>query len=266
MIVNHSRTVADLAAAGVTIPEHVTHALELLKVAKETILLDPTAGLRDEYDAGTLTPDNLRARMVEAATIAAASERIRAAATTIEQSVVGTVNAWLKADHDKIVKALRPAFDKAAAIVHAAGAHFAPGATPADVLRGGSAAAAAHEHLAEALSTLAHLRSLRVAVGDVANIGEQDVTWWITEARDLATLARAERAYYGAGNAFHALAAEGFKLRMNLPTEAAAVTRGARVTTEAEAKAAEDARLAAHRESWAPTLSAIAAMSGTADA
>jgi hypothetical protein len=265
MITNHARTVSDLAAAGVTVPENVAAALELLKIARETVLTDPTADLRTEYEAGTLTPENIRARMIEAATVAAAAERIRLAAQTIEQGVIGTVNAWIRADAANIIKAMRPTFDKAAATVQTAGKHFAPNATAAQVLDGGAAAAAAHEKLADALATLDRLRTLRVAVAYVAREGEQTATWWIAQARDLAALEQAQRAYSGTGNAFHALAHEGFTLRMSTEAEAARVAAGARVTTETEEAAQREAELIAHRESWAPTLEALAANSPTAN-
>lgn len=258
MINNHSRIVADLRAAGVTVPKHVSAALDLLKTARETMLTDPTAGLRDEYDAGTLTTTNVAERMIHAATIAAAAERLRLALVTIEQAVTRTVNVWLKTDADKIVTALRPAFDEAAAIVQTAGAHFPPHASAAQILDGGAAAAAAHEQLAEALAALDHLRNLRVSVAYAAGEGEQDASWWIADARDAGALEQAQRAYYGSGNAFHALAHEGFTLRLNTTAEAARVAAGARAATEAEEHARREAALKEHRESWAPFLAALA--------
>lgn len=262
-MLNYTRLIADLAGYGVTIDKSVTDALALLAAAREVVVTDPTADLRTEYEAGALTVDNVRERMITAATVAAAAERIRLAAQTIEGSVSGTVNAWIRANGDSIIKQLQPKFTEAAAVVQVAGQHFAPNATAETILKGGAEAAAAHEKLSQALATLDHLRSLRMSVADVTGDGPQDATWWIDSARDVAELDRAGYAYRGSGNAFHALAHAGFTLRMNTTADATRVASGARATTEAEETAAREAHLAEHRESWAGYFDTLARLSPT---
>lgn len=241
MFTSHPRTITDLAAFGVKIDQEVTNAMALLDAARATTLRNPTGDLAAAYDAGTLTLDNIAEQITTAATIAAASERVHLAANTIEQCVHGTIRAWIRANADTILKTLRPQFDQAAAIVQVAAKHFAPGATDKQILAGGSPAVVAHEKLAAALMTLGQIRALRVNVGECARWGEQDASWYITGAKDMADLDRAHFAYTGTGDGFHALAYAGFTLRLNTPAEAAKVAAGAQATTDqAEAKAREE--------------------------
>lgn len=254
MITDYTRFLAALAAHGVTLDETATEALAVIKAAQAARDAQPMNDLRARYAAGEVTSDNAEGLIIEAAVLAAGADRIRQAAAEMEGAASGTLRRWVGANADRIVKELRPAFDKAAAHVAVAGRHFPPGATPAQLVAAGSDAVAAHEGLDAALSTLDTLRTLRVDVADCAGNTEQDVTWWITptpthpldrEAQD-----NAERLFKGAGNAFHALAHAGFTLRMNTTAEAAKVAAGARAITDAREAAEREAAAAEVRESW----------------
>lgn len=235
MIASYPRTISELAHFQVTVDKSVHDALDLLDAAKAAALLDPTADLAAAYQAGKLTPTNVGKHMIHAATISLARERLYLASQAIEQGVSATIREWIRANADRIITEMRPAFDDAAALVHAAGAHFPPAATAAQIIEGGSRAVEAHEHLDAALATLHRVRALRIAVGDCAGHGEQDVTWWVAAVSDALHLDQAVRAYTSAGDAFHSLAHAGFTLRMNTVTEAARITSGVqRVEAEAE--------------------------------
>lgn len=252
MITDYPRFMIDLASFGVKLDPAVAEAMAVIEEARDVRNARPLEDLASKYARGEVTSRNTREQIIEAATLAAGSERIHLAAAQIENAACGTLRAWVKKNSDQIVDQLRLAFDQRAAHVAVAAHYFPPDATPAQLVAAGAAAVEAHEGLDATLSTLNTLRSLRVEVADCAGFGadEQDATWWIAGARDAASLEHARRLFHGVGNAFHALAHAGFTLRMNTTAEAAKVAAGARAITDAREAAEREAAAAEVRESW----------------
>lgn len=251
MILSYPRLIADLTGYGATTDKTVTEALAVIEQARATRNATPIDDLRTEYASGQITSRNTTERIIAAATLAAAAERIHLASSAVEDAANGTLRRWIGSHHDRLVKALRPAFDDAAARVQAAAELFAPGTSDRELVAAGSRAVALHEGLDATLSTLAHIRSLRAQVAECAGAGEQHVTWYILAARDAKALEAAERAYTGGGDAFHALAHAGFTLRLNTIDEAAKVAAGAAAATEAAETEARAALVASRREEYA---------------
>ncbi|MGO4340689.1 hypothetical protein [Pedococcus sp. 2YAF34] len=245
---NYTRLITDLKRFGVKTDETVTEALAVIHAARDTRNAQPIEDLRAAYSNGDITSANAADRIISAATLAAGSERVHLAAAAVEDGANTTLRRWLGAREEQIVKALRPAFDAAAAGVQLAGRHFAPDVTATQLIAAGSAAVAANEGLEAALSTLARIRSCRVQVADCAGHPEQDVTWYIEGAHDLEHLDVARRAYTGAGDAFHALAHAGFTLRLNTVQEAVKVSHGARGVSDAREAQERQTRIAEARE------------------
>lgn len=248
MITNFPRFIADLEKFGAKTDATVAEQLQIVAAARAVAQTQPLADLQAAY--GTLTPDNAAQAIIDAATLAAGSQRIQEASNVVIAAAGGTLRRWVGAHEDEIVKAMRPTWDKAAEVVHAAGRHFPPGASPEFILRGGAAAATAYEGLSAALDVLAQVRSLRVEVADCRGGEQQSAEWYITGAEDLDHLDTARRAYHGGGSCWHALAHAGFTLRLNTKAEAAKVAAGARSVSDAREQAAREARSAEIRESW----------------
>jgi hypothetical protein len=256
-VITYPRLIADLTAFGVKPDQGVTEALNLITEARAVRNAQPIADLEAAYAAGDITSANVRDAIIAAATLAAGAERIHAAAAVVENAASGRLRRWIGSREDALVKAMRPAFDEAAVHVTTAAGYFPPNVTSDQLVAAGSKALAAQEHLEAALSTLARIRSCRVQVADCAGHEAQDVTWYIAGARDLDHLEAAERAYYGTGDAFHALAHQGFTLRLNTRDEAAAVRKGAHdvsAAQEAEARQARAAELKDANAGWMPQI------------
>jgi hypothetical protein len=247
-VIHYTRLIADLEQHGVKTDKTVTEAVAVIEAARAVVDTRPIADLRAAYETGQISATNAADAITQAATLAVASERIREASGALQDAANATLRRWVGAREDQIVKALRPAFDKAAATVQLAGRYFAPNATSDQILAGGSDAVRAREGLAAALDTLAAIRNCRVQVADCAGNPEQDATWYIEGARDLDHLDEAHRTYSGSGNAFHALAHAGYTLRLNTKTEAAKVAHGARNVSDAEEAKRREQRVAAMRE------------------
>lgn len=260
MIGNIISFTTDLEHFGATLPKAALDARATLTEARLTAAHQPLSDLEAEYAAGQITADNVAAKIIEAASQLAAREHKQQALNAVENGCNRTIRLALRDAGDRILKSLTKPFNEAAAIVQTAGSYFGSDPTPEQIVAGGVPALAAHEKLADALQTLTRIRSLRVALADCGYDGtEQDVTWWISEARDVAALEYATRVYTAPGHAFHNLAAAGFTLRLNTPADAERVASGARAATDAAEAAARDASLKEHRESWAPTLEALKA-------
>lgn len=247
-MINYPRLIADLTALGAKTDKTITEALAVIEQVRATRNAQPIDDLRSAYANGDITSANAAQAILSAATQAAASERIHLAAAAVEDAANGTIRRWLATREDTLVKAMRPAFAKAAAQVQVAGSHFAPNVTADQLVAAGSAAVAASEGLDAALSTLARIRSLRAQVADCAGTPEQDVTWYIEGANDLDHLDTARRAYSGTGDAFHALAHAGFTLRLNTQQEAARIAHGARTVSDAKEAQEREVRIAEARE------------------
>jgi hypothetical protein len=248
VITNYVRLVANLEKYGVATDGTVARTLAIIDAANAVANTQPLKDLQAAY--GDLTPDTTAHAIIDAASLAAGSQRIREASGVVIGAANGTLRQWIGQHEDKIVKALRPAWDQAAAVVHVAGKHFPPGASPESILGAGVAAATAYQGLASALDTLAQIRSLRAEVADCAGSGEQDVTWYITGAKDLDALEAAGRAFHGSGSCWHALAFAGFTLRLNTRTEADRLAAGARSVSDAKEQAEREARAAELRDGW----------------
>lgn len=237
-------TARTLTAAGLELPAAAATCLAVDEAATEAANVAPTADLAALIATGEMTPENVGPAVTEAAGKLAAQQYAAQVVRDLDGPLRTAFNAALRADAPRLLKTLRRPFDQAAAVVHAAAEHFAPGASAEDVLAGGAAAAAAHEQLAAALGTLGRIRGARVALAEICGEGEQDPSWWIANAADDAELDRARWAWAQPGDPFHALAYAGFRLRLNTATEAASVTSQAAAVT-AEHEAAEQARLVA---------------------
>lgn len=258
MITDYIKLTHDLETFGATMPKTVTNARATLAAAKEAAAHQPLSDLAAEYQSGKVTAANVGARMTAAGNALAVVDHIRQVLSTIENGVTGTIRAAIRSDAEKILTALRPAFDQAATVVQTAGTHFGSSATADQILAGGVPAVLASQQLSEALNTLTQIRALRIALADCGygspDNDAQDVTWWIAEAEDSTALTTARRAYTAPGDAFHNLAALGFTLRMNTSQEAARVAAGAKAATDAREAAQREEALREHRESWAPSL------------
>lgn len=250
MNTKYDRLIADLKSVGVKTDATVEEAIALIGVVRAAKNTAPVADLVAAYASGEITTENAAQAIIDTATLAVASERITIAADAIEDAASGTLRRWLATREDQIVKAMRPAFDAAAAQVQVAGTHFPPGVSDAHLIALGSKAVIAREGLDEALDVVSKIRGLRVDVADCAGFAGQDVTWYIEGARDLDHLDAAHRAYTGTGNAFHALAAQGFTLRLNTRAEAAKVAAGARTVSETQEAERRAKRAAEIRDGW----------------
>lgn len=248
MITNYVRIITNLQRYGVTTDDTVAETLRIIDTANTVATTEPLKDLHAAYDS--LTPDTAAQAIIEAATLAAGSQRIREASGVVIGAAQGALRQWIGAREDEIVTSLRPAWDEAAAVVHAAGRHFPPGASPESILAGGVGAATAYQGLSSALDALAQIRSVRVDVADCAGNVEQDVTWYIAGAKDMDDLASASRAFTGSGSAWHALTFAGFTLRLNTRAEAARITAGARSVSDAKEQAEREARAAEVRSGW----------------
>jgi hypothetical protein len=258
VIINIISLTTDLEHFGAKLPKDVLDARATLTEARLASAHQPLLDLEAEYDAGDINAGNVAEKLAEATSRLAARTHNQQALNAIENGCTRTMRAGLRDAGERILKALTKPFDEAAEVVQTAGRYFGSDPTPEQIIAGGVPALAAHEKLEGALHTLTQIRSLRVSLADCGyGPGEQDVTWWISEARDVEALEHAERAYSAAGNAFHNLAAAGFTLRMNTPEEARRVATGARAATDAAEAAAREAQLKEHRESWAPALKVI---------
>lgn len=262
MLTNYNTLTTELEHFGATLPKSVADARRILAEARKAAAVQPLDDLGEQYAAGSVTAANVSKMLHATAGALAARDNLHAALTQIENGCHRTMRDGIRDNGEKILKALRPAFDNAATIVQTAGRYFGSDPTAEQIMAGGVAAVAAHEQLADALHTLTRIRNLRVNLADCGygapDHAEQDTTWWIARAADSETLDAARRAYIAPGHAFHNLAAAGFTLRMNTPAEAERVAAGARAATEAREEAEREAHLKEHRESWAPSLGYMA--------
>lgn len=250
MLISPHAFARQLEQLGLTVHEDAVTALAILDAAQEAAEARPTDDLVRALESGKLTKRNVGAAVEIAATKLAAKQYAQQVVRDIDGPLRLRFNAAIRSQSGAILDALRPRFDEAAAVVHAAAKHFTPGATDREILSAGAASALAHEQLGDACAELARIRHVRVTLADLGAEGEQDASWWIASATDEADLDRARWAFRQPADAFHSLASAGFQLRMNTPQEAAVVTSAAARAT-AKAEAAERDRLAAEvREGW----------------
>ncbi|CAN5322016.1 hypothetical protein BH11ACT1_BH11ACT1_18080 [soil metagenome] len=255
MFTTPSTFTRQLESVHVELPKAARVALDALTALRTALDTTPTA---NDFEApGKLTAASAADALHELARRLTVHEKSGAAHVELQRIAVTQFHKAIRSNADQLITALRKPFDEAATIVHTAGRHFPPGASHAAILAAGPEAASAWHQLGAAITQLDTIRSLRMQIGDVAGHGEQTVEWYIESATDAKALEAAQRAYTGVGNAFHALAAAGFTLRLNTEDEAHKVANLAvKVSTE-RAKADEDAALKDHRESWAPSLAAM---------
>lgn len=129
-MINYARLIADLERRGVKTDATVTEALAVIAAAKAAAEIQPINDLRSAYETGAITADNAAQAILDAATTVVATGRIRETSGALQDAANATLRRWLGSREEQIVKALRPDFDKAAAVVQVAGSHFAPTPPP----------------------------------------------------------------------------------------------------------------------------------------
>lgn len=236
-----ARAIAD---AGLELPTASADALAAIRALRAARDADPAERVTKATTAANAADqlDTLAAAMT-------AKQSAAAACIALEQPLARAFYDGLRAKADDLVKAMRPRFDKAAAVVHLAGKHFPPGTPKAGVLDAGDEAVSAYRKLDDALNELGKLRSVRVTLADLCGHPEQAVEWYVERIKDGNDMERAQRAFTRAGNAFHNLAAEGFRLRLNTLSEAATVAQGAALADQQRRQAEQEATAKELRES-----------------
>ncbi len=241
-----------LADAGLTLPAQAAQAYATLEALDAARNADPAA--EASAAAHDLTPHNARKRLTALAHELTARGSHEQAYNVLSQPVAKLFFDAIREATDDLIAALVPAFDKAAAIVQTAAAHFPSDAPKDQILDAGDESVAAYRQLDGALATLGKIRSARVSLAELAG-QEQHVTWFVERIENGERMAQAERAFAGTGNALHNLAAQGFRLRLNTTSEAKQVAQGAALADSAARAAAQESAAKKLRDSmpWLAT-------------
>jgi hypothetical protein len=241
----------DLTALGVTLPTATATARDIYTEALRAARLDPSTGLKEALEAGTVTPENVAELVRQAArdlgAQAHASQIVRDLHVTLNQAM----RAALREDVDRIHRELRAVFEPAAATVTKAAQHFGPSTTADEVIGGKPEAIKLWKDVTGASGTLDAVSvAYRPLVVDILhNAPDPMVALFVDRPADLD---QASEVYRAGNGCWLALAHAGFKLKLNSPTEAQAVVQ-ADADRKAKAAAAErEAQLAEHRRKYMP--------------
>ncbi|MDE8668003.1 hypothetical protein PY310_05320 [Pseudarthrobacter sp. H3Y2-7] len=235
------RTFAGLA---IDLPKECQDASPLANAAIAATNSPAVQDLHDGILSGTITPKNIAAKLTESAIAIMAAERIITAAEGTQSAINTLYFGALKAHADKLVTALRPAFDEAAKVIQTAGKYFAPDANERDILSAGMEAVEAWHNLAAAKVTLTQIINARATIADTERDNSPAYLHYISGNYTQAQLWQAEAEYTGVGHGLHNLARAGFTLHLNTKAEALKLAETARTKTEQQQAQAEAARIA----------------------
>ncbi|QYF89711.1 hypothetical protein [Arthrobacter sp. PAMC25284] len=237
------------AALDIALPKECQAATALAEAAIEATNPTTADDLNDAIAAGTITPKNLGAKLIEAALALVAAERIHAAAEGTQSAITTIYYDGFRNHADKLVEALRTPFNEAAATLTAAARHFQDGATPQQILNAGPEAVTAWHGLDAARHTMGQVRTARAIIADIERDNADAYLHYIGGNHNQAELWHAEAQYTGVGDGLHNLATAGYTLHLNTRAEAAALARTAQTKSAKEQAAAEAARIAEHKAS-----------------
>lgn len=232
------------AGLHIDLPKECQDASGLANAALAATNSPAVADLHDAILAGTITPKNIGAKLTESAIAIMAAERIFTAAEGTQSAINTLYFGALKAHADKLVIALRPAFDEAAAVIQTAGKHFAADANERDILNAGMEAVNAWHNLAAARTTMTQILNARATIAEAERDNISPYLHYVTGSHTQAQLWQAEAEYSGVGHGLHNLARAGFTLHLNTKAEAQKLAETARTRTEKEQAQAESARIA----------------------
>ncbi len=255
----------DLQALGLDLPEQARTALDVQAAALTAASATPTEDLRADAEAGTLDPATIGARVREAALALNARAAAHEVARELIHPLQKVATRAVMADADRIVKAMRPAFDTVAAGIAEAAARFDPDTSPERVIATGPEATAAYRTLDQHRATLDRVHAVRATLTrsyGYGATGTPAAAWYVATFVDFAQVERAQRLLEqdgGPGGQWLRLASAGYRLRLNTATEAAAVLAKAHGATDRAQRAAEQRSLAEHRRQYAGYLDAVTA-------
>lgn len=232
-----------LAQCGVPLPATAQQATEALAALQAEAARDVVTEALEAAAASPLTAKNAGKRVQDLAAALIARDRATEAARHFEPAVLQTFRQDIVANIDALIAAMRPTFEAAAAVVHQAGAMFDPSNPP--TTDAGLDVLAVYQQLDDAQARLSAVRAARVSICEMAGYAKADVTWFIAGAKNADDL-HAARIHYKAG--WHRLARAGYELRLNLPSEAAAIEADAAAGSAAIAEAARLARIEKNRD------------------
>ncbi|MEV4987672.1 hypothetical protein [Pseudarthrobacter sp. LMD1-1-1.1] len=236
------------AGLGIDLPKECQDASALANAALAATNTPAIQDLHDGILSGTITPKNIAAKLTDSAISIMAAERIHTAAEGTQSAVNDIYFSALKAHADKLVAALRPAFDEAAAIIQTAGKHFAADANERDILNAGMEAVNAWHNLAAAKATMMQITNARAVIAEAERDNTSPYLHYITGQHTQAELWQAEAEYTGVGHGLHNLARAGFTLHLNTKAEAQKLADTARTRTEQAQARAEAARIAESKQ------------------
>jgi len=232
------------ATLNIDLPKECQDASALANAALAATNSPAIQDLHEGILSGTITPKNIGAKLTDSAISIMAAERIITAAEGTQSAINQIYFQALKANADKLVAALRPAFDEAAGVIQTAGKHFAADANERDILNAGMEAVNAWHNLASAKTTAMQIINARAVIADAERDHSPAYLHYITGTHTQAQLWQAEAEYSGVGHGLHNLARAGFTLRLNTKAEAQKLAETARTKTEQQQAQAEAARIA----------------------
>jgi hypothetical protein len=235
--------VRDLRRYKIDLDGQLNAPVALLDAIVQELTTSRGRALSQQYEAGEVTPDNVGDVLQQHTLSLLAEDHKRESAAALRGSIYKSIAAILRRNEDGIVIALRPAWDAAARVVEKAISKLGVPASldPAIIVNLSPEAVAAYQQLPDALTTLSGIRTLRVDVGNLANRA-QDVSDYLDAetVRDSDHLAVAARRLDGLSTGVRGgvasvmegmqgvspwllLASEGFRLKLNTPSEAQAL-------------------------------------------
>lgn len=232
------------ASLHIDLPKECQDASALANAALAATNSPAVQDLHDGILAGTVTPKNIAAKLTESAIALMAAERIHTAPEGTQSAVNTLYFGALKTNADKLVAALRPAFNEAAAVIQTAGKHFDPDANERDILSAGMEAVEAWHNLAAAKVIMTQIINARATIADTERDHSPAYLHYISGNYTQAQLWQAEAEYTGVGHGLHNLARAGFTLHLNTKAEAQKLAETARTKTEQQQAQAEAARIA----------------------
>lgn len=218
--INLSRMAAFLDQLGATIPAEIADVAETRRAIGDLMVTPPTLAFEQDLAAGNITSANAAERIMAAATAKTAHDNAIQIARNADPILDKLERRALVQHGDRIIEAMRPAFDQAAAALATFVDVFGTHPDPKDVLAAradGSELWQAHTNAVALLDDVRRICSMLA----VANyFAEPDCSWFIAAADNSERLSQARAA---ASRGFDDLAAEGFTLRLNTADEARTV-------------------------------------------
>jgi hypothetical protein len=245
MLVDLTYTASAFEALDVELPAEFRRAHAALATAGAVATSNPAETVLEDFRAG-MTPEELAERVQAAALALTAQQNAHQIIRDLQSPLAKHARAAVRENGDALIRAMRKKFDHAAKAMNAAAGLFPAQSSAEDVLRLGSAAAAAWGQLAEASRVLNLVHAARMAMAGYGTYSDPEhrVLMYVADVRDPQSLAVAADAFdrdghrAGPGGRWHALAAAGFKLRLNTAAEMAALEQALAAANELAAQAA----------------------------